>query len=332
MKNLDKKEGGRRPYRAVLLLMLFAVSSCSIKQMAYKSAVNAMAPLPEQKIKIKIDPNAPNPVTALTGEDDIELVGAVFPVILKLYEAMYIQNPKHRGLAIITGQLYIMYSNVFVETPAAYLSDNEFDKKNTAFFRAKKFYLRGAKAAISALDTAYPGFAAAVFSGDAKKAAAFTAQCKVYDAEALHWAGAGFLAAFALDPLDSDSMQMVPGAVLMLERVCTLNPEYAEGTVWEILTKFYASAPEYLGGSEQKAEAAYQKALELSHGKRPSVYVTYAQSFCIPKQDGKAFDKAIEQALSIDPEADYANKLTVTLAQNYAKWLKKHKNDFILTR
>ena len=118
----------------------------------------------------------------------------------------------------------------------------------------------------------------------------------------------------------------------MLERVCTLNPEYAEGTVWEILTKFYASAPEYLGGSEQKAEAAYQKALELSQGKRPSVYVTYAQSFCIPKQDGKAFDKAIEQALSIDPEADYANKLTVTLAQNYAKWLKKHKNDFILTR
>ena len=293
MKNLDKKESGRRPYRAVLLLMLFAVSSCSIKQMAYKFAVNAMAPLPEQKIKIKIDPNAPNPVTALTGEDDIELVGAVFPIILKLYEAMYIQNPKHRGLAVMTGQLYIMYSNVFVETPAAYLSDNEFDKKNTA---------------------------------------AFTAQCKVYDAEALHWAGAGFLAAFALDPLDSDSMQMVQGAVLMLERVCTLNPEYAEGTVWEILTKFYASAPEYLGGSEQKAEAAYQKALELSHGKRPSVYVTYAQSFCIPKQDGKAFDKAIEQALSIDPEADYANKLTVTLAQNYAKWLKKHKNDFILTR
>ncbi len=320
-------------HKAVFVCTLpFVLASCSIKQMAYKSAANAMAPLPEQKIKIKIDPDAPNPVTALTGEDDTELVGAVFPVILKLYEAMYIQNPKHRGLAVMTGQLYIMYSNVFVETPAAYLSDNEFDKKNAAFFRAKKFYLRGAKAALSALDTAYPGFAAAVFSGNEEKIKACTAKCKIYDAEALHWAGAGFLAAFALDPLDSASVQKVPGAVNMLEKACALNPGYAEGAVWEILTKFYASAPEYLGGSMEKAEAAYQKALELSKGTRPSVYVTYAQSFCIPKQDSRGFDAALEKALSIDPEADPANKLAVTLSQNYARWLKAHKEDFILTR
>lgn len=124
----------------LLLAAAMAVSflpSCSIKQMAYKSAANAMAPLPEHKIKIKPDPNAPNPITALTGEDDIEIVGEVFPVILKLYEAMHIQDPKHRGLALMTGQLYIMYANVFIESPAVYLSDNEFDKKILHFSELK---------------------------------------------------------------------------------------------------------------------------------------------------------------------------------------------------
>ena len=75
--------------------------------MAYNSAANAMAPLPEKKIKPA--PDAPNPITALTGEDDVELVGEVFPVILKLYEGMHIADPAHRGLAIMTGELYIMY-------------------------------------------------------------------------------------------------------------------------------------------------------------------------------------------------------------------------------
>ena len=51
--------------------------------MAYNSAANAMAPLPEKKTKPA--PDVPNPITALTGEDDVELVGEGFPIILKLY-------------------------------------------------------------------------------------------------------------------------------------------------------------------------------------------------------------------------------------------------------
>lgn len=313
----------------ILCLPLFSLS-CSIKKMAYKSVADTMAPLPEKKIKITPDPNSPNPITALTGEDDVELVGGVFPVILKLYEAMHIQDPKHRGLALMTGELYIMYANIFVETPAVYLSDNEFDKKNTAFFRAKKLYKRGYKAALSALDLAYPDFAENILSSDEEKIKNALKNCKNYDVEALHWAGAGILAAFALDPLDPEGVQSVIGGRAMLEKACELDPEYSNGATWEILTKFYSSAPEALGGGEEKAEKAYKKALDLSQGKSPSIYVTYAQSFCIPKQDSKGFDRAIEKALSIDPESDPDNKLQISLSQTYARWLKKNKTDFIL--
>lgn len=314
-----------------LLFMLIAfISSCSIKKMAYNSVSNAMAPLPEKKIHIKADPDAPNPIRAITGEDDVELVGEVFPVILKLYEGMSIANPSHRGLAIMTGELYIMYANAFVEGPANYLSDDEYDKKNKAFNRAKNFYKRGYNKILSALDSAYPGFSEAVNSDDIERIGSALKNCKIYDTEALHWAGAGILAAFSLDPLDTQSLRAVQGARLMLEKVCSLDPGYSDGATWEILTKFYAAAPEGFGGSAEKALSAYKKALDLSKGKNPSIYVTYAISFCVPKQDGKGFDEAIEKALSINPDTDPDQKLMVTISQRYANWLKQNKELFII--
>ena len=328
MKKQHKNNGFIMFIGLFFTLILLGFSSCSIKKMAYNSAANAMAPLPEKKTKP--DPDAPNPITALTGEDDIELVGEVFPVILKLYEGMHIANPAHRGLAIMTGELYIMYANVFVEGPAAYLSDDEYDKKDKAFNRAKKFYKRGYNKILSALDMAYPGFTEAIDSDNTEKIEAMLKNCKPYDTEALHWAGAGILAAFSLDPLDIQCLQTVQGARLMLEKVCSLDPDYSDGATWEILTKFYASAPDSLGGNIEKAEMAYKKALELSQGKSPSIHVTYALSFCVPKQDGKGFDDAIEKALSINPESDPDNKLVISISQRYAEWLKENKEMFIL--
>ena len=312
----------------LVIIIGLIFSSCSIKKMAYNSAANAMAPLPEKKTKPA--PDAPNPITALTGEDDVELVGEVFPIILKLYEGMHIADPSHRGLAIMTGELYIMYSNVFVEGPANYLSDDEYDKKDKAFNRAKKFYKRGYNKILSALDTAYPGFTEAVNSDNEEIIEAMLKNCKPYDTEALHWAGAGILAAFSLDPLDIQCLQTVQGARLMLEKVCSLDPNYSGGATWEILAKFYASAPDSLGGNIKKAENAYKKALELSQGKSPSIYVTYALSFCVPKQDSKGFDEAIEKALAVNPESDPDNKLVISISQRYAEWLKENKDMFIL--
>ncbi len=312
------------------LIFLIVLSSCSIKKMAYKSAANAMAPLPEKKAKIKPDPDEPNPITALTGEDDIELVAEVFPVILKMYEAMHIQDPTHRGLALMTGELYIMYANIFVETPANYMSYDEYDKKNMQLFRAKKFYIRGTKKTLSSLDLAYPGFKEAVYSDNKEEIDKALSQCKKYDAEALHWSGAGILASFALDPMDADSLKSIVGGVSMLEKAVELEPEFMGGSSWEILCKFYAAAPTAFGGSTEKAKMAYQKALEISKGRTPSVYLTYATSFCIPNQDSKGYDEAIEKALAIDPELQPENKLSIKLSQDYAKWLKEHKEDFIM--
>ena len=60
------------------------------------------------------------------------------------------------------------------------------------------------------------------------------------------------------------------------------------------------------------------------------MYIGYAKSICIPVQDSKGFDIAIDTALSIDPESEPENRLILTIAHRQALWLRDHKSNFIL--
>ena len=316
----------KKRYMYIVGIVLL-ISSCSIKQMAFNGIANTLAPFPAPKSG---ESGGIDAAAALTGEDDVTLVSEVFPTVVKTYEILHLSNPMHRGLAIMAGSLYIMYANAFVQTPADYIPETQFQKKNLEYLRAKKFYLRGADYVLQSLDGAYKGFAEAMGDYTEDKGAAFLARCKAADAESLYWAGCGVLGAFSLDPIDTAVFASVPGAVAMLERAAALDPAFNEGAIWETLATFYAAAPESLGGGMDKAQEAYQKTLELSGGQRPSVYVLYAQSFCIPAQDSAGFDKALQQALAIDPKTQPNNKLTITLSQEKARWLQKLKSDYFL--
>ena len=243
---------------------------------------------------------------------------------------MMMQDRTHKGLALMTGEFYVMYANAFVETPAMFLPDTEYDEKNMQLMRARKLYLKGYDLALKSLDLSHNGFKNALYGEDEKAIDDAIARCVVQDVEALYWAGAAALAAFALEPLNTEIGGLVYGGHRMLEKAAELNPSYSKGAIWEVLTKFYAAAPESLGGGVDRAVVAYEKAMQMSEGKIPSVYVTYATSFCIPKQDSKAFDHAIDMALSINAKENPENILMFTLSQNYARWLKEHKEDFIL--
>ena len=307
--------------------LFLLVSGCSIKRMAFNGIANTLAPFPAPKTEASDGIDA---AAALTGEDDVKLVSEVFPTVVKTYEILHLSNPKHRGLAIMSGSLYIMYANAFVQTPADYIPETQFQKKNLEYLRAKKFYLRGADYVMQSLDGAYKGFAEVMAHYMEDTGAAFLARCRVADVESLYWAGCGILGAFSLDPMDTDALAAVPGAVAMLERAAALYPAFNDGAIWETLAAFYAAAPDSLGGGTDKAGDAYRKALELSGGQRPSVYVLYAQSFCIPVQDSAGFDEALRKALEIDPATQPNNKLTITISQEKARWLQKMKGDYFL--
>lgn len=322
----------------ILFMFVFAISSCSIRKMAFSSIADTLAPSYQQKEKEALrvkklreqGVEVPNPMLAFLAEEDIELVGAVFPVIIKTYEMMMIQDKTHEGLNAMTGELYVMYANAFVETPATFLPDAEYDKKNEGFIRARKLYLKGRDLLLDSLELSVAGIKKVLNSSDEKAIEQMLEKCTIEEVEALYWAGAASLAVFALEPLNPETGHLVYGGKAMLEKVCAMNESFNNGASWEVLAKFYAGAPESLGGGEEKAKNAYNKALEFSKGMSASIYVTYASSFCVPKQDSVGFDEALEKALSIDSSLQPENRLMISLSQNYARWLKAHKDDFIL--
>jgi predicted anti-sigma-YlaC factor YlaD len=260
-------------------------------------------------------------MSVLTGESDVTLMAGFFPTALKLYEIMLTQNPKHEGLAVMTGSLYVMYANAFVQHEAQMLEIDEFDLQMSELERAKLHYLRGRDYVLSGLEVAYPGFTQDILSGDPERIAAATGRLKKEDVNAVYWAGAGWLGAFSLDFLNPVFLASITGAPAMLERAVELDPGFNDGEIWDILCAFYASALPDMGGGFDKALAAHEQAVLYSEGKSISVWNTYAQSICIPQQDGAGYDEALAKALAINPDDNPSNRLASVIAREKTLWL-----------
>jgi predicted anti-sigma-YlaC factor YlaD len=257
--------------------------------------------------------------TVFTGDSDPELVGDALPFAIKLYEALLDSTPNHQGLRLMTGSLFIMYANAFVQGPADMLAPEEWQAKENAHKRAKQLYLRGQEILYGSLDLKYKGFSKA--GADQKAFAQLLARCKKEDAGLLYWTVAGGLAAYSLDLLDFDLSAKIPEWSMMIKRAYELDPDFGGATLDEFLLLFYASLPEVMGGDKERAKEHFKRALEKTDGKSTSAYISYAQSICVPAQDYKTYKDYLEKALAVDPNEDISNRLVNVINQRKARWL-----------
>ena len=74
----------------------------------------------------------------------------------------------------------------------------------------------------------------------------------------------------------------------------------------------------------------FDRALELSKGKRAGTYVSFAENACLPAQNGAEFKIMLEKALAVDPDADPDHRLANLVAQRRARWLLDHIDELFL--
>jgi predicted anti-sigma-YlaC factor YlaD len=70
--------------------------------------------------------------------------------------------------------------------------------------------------------------------------------------------------------------------------------------------------------------------LEVSEGKRASLFVAYAESVTVPKQDRDGFRASLEKALAIDADRFPEIRLPNLVAQRRARWLLGRIDELIL--
>ncbi len=292
---------------------LLLLGSCSINQVAVRAMTKTLS-----------SGNS----SAFTSDNDPELVAQALPFALKLYEVLITQDPKNENLLLTTGSLFIMYANAFVQQPADMLPDTEYKQQNEMRANAKKLYLRGRDYVMRALALRHPGF-----SADLKGKALEDELSKMTktDVPYLYWAAAGWAAAYAINPFDFALSITINQPIDMMHRALQLDSTYQDGAIHEFFISYYAAAPESLGGSLKKAKEEYQKTLALSKGRRPSVYVAYAQSIAVPEHDRAGFVDALHKALAIDPNADPNTRLETIVTQQKAQWLLDHVDNYFLS-
>ena len=76
-----------------------------------------------------------------------------------------------------------------------------------------------------------------------------------------------------------------------------------------------------LGGSPERARRHFERAVELSQGRRASPYVGYARGVLVAQQDRRGFRQTLERALAVDVAAAPADRLANLLAQERARRL-----------
>ncbi len=306
----------KKSFYTVLLLGLplwIFLPACSIKKLAMNQVANALT-----------DPTSS---TVFSGDNDPELVGDALPFAIKLYESLMAANPAHHGLKLRTGSLYIMYANAFLQSPALMLPESEYKLQEFNYQRAKNLYLRGRDIIISALERKYPGFTQNLQD---KKFGPALSRTDKRDVPLLYWAGAGWLGAYAIDPFDMDLGMTMPAAAALMDRVLTLEENYASGAIHEFYVLYYGSLPNYMGGNLQKARDHFKKAVALSAGKSSTPYIALATTVAVKEQNLVEFQSLLKQALAIDPDSDPENRLLNILNHRKALWLIEHADDFFL--
>ena len=294
--------------RLILIVIIFCsffLSSCSINKLAMKAVSDALS--------------GDGSSDVFTGDSDPELVGDAIPFAIKLYETLLAANPEHQGLMLTTGSLFVMYANAFVQGPAEMLPNSEWETREAQMMRAKKLYLRGYEILYNALELKYRGFKEA--SGKTDTLNSFLKKFKKEDVGLIYWAVAGGLSAYSIDIMDFELSGKISMWNAMIHRAYELDPDFGGSTLDEFFVIFYSALPELMGGDLDRAKYHFNLTLEKTKGNSAGVYVSYAQSICVPAQDYDTFEDCLLKALAVDVDADVSTRLVNIISQRKARWL-----------
>ena len=297
-------------FSATLCLSLL-LAGCSIKRIAVNKLGNMLA----------------SSGTTFESDEDPELVAAAIPFGLKLYEGLLEESPKHAGLLLAAASGFTEYSYAFVDLKAEEAQEQSVDKGNELRERARKLYMRAHGYGMRGLESRYPGFGAALDND------AVTALKRVRKTEVplLYWTAASLGLAISTSKGSPEMIGQLPLVEMIVNRIVELDESFDNGAVPEFLITLEAAR----SGVKLEDQLAamrkhFDRAIEISKGKRAGTYVSFAENADEPAQNAAEFKSMLEKALAIDVDADPATRLANVIAQRRARWLLAHQSDLFL--
>lgn len=302
-----------RPRHAALIALLtVALNGCSIRQFAINKVGDALA----------------SGDSVYESDDDIELVGQALPFSLKLVESLLSQSPEHRGLLLTACRGFVLYAYAYVQYESEVQADFDLDRARHLRARARRLYLRGFAYGTRGLELYHPGFAERLERDPEAAVRALGSGDAAEEMPLAYWTAAALGLAVSASKNDAALLARIPEVEALLERCLELDEAWDEGALHEFHIILAGSKP---GRVDRDAiQVHFDRALELSRGRRASLYLAYAETVSIPAQDAAQFRLLLGLALAVDPDEAPQERLANLIAQRRARWLMRRIDELIL--
>jgi len=281
------------------LLLILAISGCSVKGMAMNSMANALSG---------------GGTGVYMTDDDPTLVGDALPFSLKLMEMVLEETPEHEGLLVSTAMAFVLYGQAWVVMPAQLIEATDLQTAREERIRAKKLFLRGMGYAERALQLRKPGVVAQLYKDSVSAVARFEEE----DIPAMFWYATALAAAISADRNDMDMVLDLPIVTVLLNRALEMDEDWNKGAIHERLIPLTVKGPE---GGPPDAERHFRRAMELNEGSSIGPMVSMAESVCVQEQDRERFTQLLTESMAFDVDAYPDNRLANVIAQKHAAWL-----------
>ena len=151
------------------------------------------------------------------------------------------------------------------------------------------------------------------------------------DVPLLYWTAASWSLAATTTPDDTALLADLPRCEALMRRALALSEGFDDGAIHEYFIAYEGGRPEAMGGSVEKARWHFERAMELSGGKKVSPLVTYAEVVSVRTQNRKEFLELLDRALAFDARGTAPDhRLANLVAQRHARWLKGRADDLFL--
>ena len=298
-----------RPGALPVLLCALLVSGCSLKQKAVSTLGSALA----------------EGASVYQTDDDPDLVEAALPFALKTLEALLVQQPENRELLFAAAKGFTGYAFGFVQLEAERLAAEDYERSRELRRRATRLYLRARDYALRALEVDHPGIREQL-QRSPREAVERLSQEEI---ATIYWTAAAWGAAISTGKDRPELLADLGAVVALLERGLALDPTWGDGLFHEAMISVEA-LPAMFGGDLAAAKEHFERAIELSQGRRAGPFVTYAEKIAVQTQDRPAYVDMLERALAIDPDAHPPERLTNLLLQEKARWMLERTDDYFL--
>jgi len=247
-------------------------------------------------------------------ESDLELLRDAAPFHLKLSESVLRQSPGHRALAESVAAGFTQYAYAFVAFEAERIEARDAKAAERLRVRAARLYERAHRHAMTALDSASPGFSAAL----ADRGGTSRPNLRRDQLGLAYWAAASWGGWISLSKDDPDVVADLPQAVRLTQLGWAVDPDWGQGALTGLLATFEAARP---GGSQKQALAYFDQAIAQSAGRSAGALLGKAEGHALPAGDRALFESLLRQALAIKDEADSPLRTQNEVMRQRAAWL-----------